>query len=67
MTVDETTTNSKVLRSIYLKVGQIDRLKELSKTTRIPQAEFVREGIDMVLKKYRDKQLNKKEEENENT
>lgn len=42
----------KVLRSVYVDVDQYQRLQELSKLTRIPQAVFIREGIDEVLTRY---------------
>lgn len=31
---------------------QLEKLKELSKRTRVPQAAFVREGVDYILKRY---------------
>ena len=46
----------KVLRTIFLDTEQLARLNRLSATTRVPKAAYIREGIDIVLKKY-DKQL----------
>jgi predicted DNA-binding protein len=43
---------SKRLRSIYLDAKQIERLRKLSELTRIPQAVYIREGIESVLKQY---------------
>ena len=52
--------SEKVLLSIYLDIEQIERLKKLSAKTRVPQAEYVREGIDYVLKKHSEKTRKKK-------
>jgi len=43
---------TKILRSIYFDKKQVERLIELSKKTRVPQAVLMREGIDLVLKKH---------------
>ena len=37
---------SKVLRSIYLDITQVERIKKLSEITKVPQAVYVREGVD---------------------
>jgi len=54
--------SKKALRSIYLDIEQIERLKKLSAQTRVPQAVYIREGIDFVLnrhlKKTRKKRVN---------
>jgi hypothetical protein len=42
----------KILRSIYLENEQVDRLMKLSAKTKIPQAVFIREGLDLMLAKY---------------
>jgi predicted DNA-binding protein len=47
---------TKVLRTIYLDTKLVEKLVKLSTRTRIPQAVLVREGIDLMLKKY-EKQL----------
>ena len=47
----------KVLRSIYLDLDQVAKLKKLSEETRVAQAVYVREGIELLLKKY-EKELN---------
>ena len=52
--------SGKVLRSIYMDIEQIERLKELSAQTRVPQAVYIREGIDYVLKKHSEKTRKKK-------
>lgn len=43
----------KVLRSVYLDVDKVDKLKRLSEYTRIPQAVLIREGIDLMLEKHK--------------
>jgi len=43
---------SKVLRSIYLDITQVERIKKLSEITKVPQAVYVREGLDFILHKY---------------
>ena len=40
--------------TIYITEQQQALLKELNKRTKVPIAEYIREGIDMVLHKYRD-------------
>jgi len=49
---------NKVLRSIYLDLDQIEKIKRLSEITRVPQAAYIREGLDLILQKYKE-QLNK--------
>jgi hypothetical protein len=39
--------------STFLDKRQIDALKSLSGVTRVKMADYIREGIDMVLAKYR--------------
>jgi len=41
-----------VLRSIYLDITQIEKIKKLSERTKVPQAVYVREGLDLILRKY---------------
>ena len=43
-----------------MDIEQIERLKELSAQTRVPQAVYIREGIDIVLKKHSEKTRKKK-------
>ena len=42
----------KVLSTIYLDTEQLARLNRLSAITRVPKAAYIREGIDIELKKY---------------
>jgi predicted DNA-binding protein len=43
---------NKVLRSIYLDITQVEKIKRLSERTKVPQAVYVREGLDLLLRKY---------------
>ena len=52
--------SEKVLRSIYLDIEQVEKLKTLSAKTRVPQAVYVREGLDLVLNKHSEKTRKKK-------
>ncbi len=45
----------KALRSVYLDMQQVERLKLLSEKTRVPQAVYIREGLDLVMSKYEKK------------
>lgn len=42
----------KVSTTVYLTSEQVDALKRLSDRTRVPVAEFIREGVDMVLERH---------------
>ena len=42
----------KVARTIYIKDEQKEALKRLSEKTKVPQAVYVREALDMLLEKY---------------
>lgn len=39
-------------RTYYLEISQIERLEALCRRLNAPAAEFVREGVEWVLKKY---------------
>ena len=47
--------SKKALRSVYLDSEQVERLKNLSAITRVPQAVYIREGLDLVMNKYEKK------------
>ena len=40
------------MRTIYFDEEQIERLRKLSAKTRVPQAVYIRDAVDLVLKKY---------------
>lgn len=46
------TTNRKKVMT-YLDHEQADALKKLSEKTRVPTAAYIREAVDMLLKKYK--------------
>ena len=42
----------KLATTIYITVKQQERLKELNERSKIPIAEFIRQGIDLILSQY---------------
>ena len=44
----------KISTTVYITPEQNERLKLLHERTRVPVAEYIRQGIDLVLEKYRD-------------
>jgi len=45
--------NMKKIRfTTYVTVNVLNRLKSLSKETRVPQAQYIQEAIEMLLNKY---------------
>ena len=45
----------KVSTTIYIEPEQLELLKILNERTKVPMAEYIREGIDLVLHKHHDK------------
>lgn len=45
-------SRKKISTTIYITEDQNDKLKLLNKKTKVPVAEYIRQGIDMVLDKY---------------
>jgi predicted DNA-binding protein len=43
----------KISTTVYITPEQAERLKLLHQRTKVPVAEYVRQGIDMVLEAYR--------------
>jgi len=43
----------KISTTVYITPEQNERLKLLHERTRVPVAEYIRQGIDMVLEHYR--------------
>jgi predicted DNA-binding protein len=43
----------KISTTIYITPEQNDQLKQLNAKTRVPVAEYIRQGIDMMLEKER--------------
>jgi predicted DNA-binding protein len=44
----------KISTTVYITPEQSDRLKVLHERTKVPVAEYIRQGIDLVLEKYRE-------------
>lgn len=42
----------KVATTVYITEKQQDLLKELNERSKVPIAEYIRQGIDLVLEKY---------------
>lgn len=42
----------KISTTVYITEDQNNLLKKLNEKTKVPIAEFIRQGIDLVLKKY---------------
>lgn len=42
----------RVIRSVYFDREKFDILERLSVQTRVPKAVYLREGIDLMMKKY---------------
>jgi predicted DNA-binding protein len=43
----------KVSTTVYITPEQDERLKLLNERTKVPVAEYIRQGIDLVLEQYR--------------
>ena len=46
-------SRKKISTTIYITEDQNDKLKLLNKKTKVPVAEYIRQGIDMILDKYK--------------
>ena len=44
----------KISTTIYITPEQNERLKELNQKTKVPVAEYIRQGIDLILEKHRE-------------
>jgi hypothetical protein len=47
-------SRKKISTTVYITPEQDARLKSLHDRTKVPVAEYIRQGIDLVLEKYRD-------------
>jgi predicted DNA-binding protein len=45
---------NKISTTVYITEEQDEKLKELSRRTKVPVAVYVREGIDIVIRQYGD-------------
>jgi hypothetical protein len=48
-------SRKKISTTVYITSDQLDKLKILNEKTKVPVAEYIRQGIDLVLEKYKDK------------
>ena len=48
-------SRKKISTTVYITPEQLDKLKVLNEKTKVPVAEYIRQGIDLVLDKYKDK------------
>ena len=48
-------SEKKVSTTVYITQKQSDRLKELHARTKVPVAEYIRQGIDLILERNADK------------
>ena len=46
--------SKKITTTIYITERQHNLLKELNRRTKVPVAEYIREGIDLVLDKHKE-------------
>ncbi len=56
---DATAHDQKQSCNVFLPVGQYGEIKELGHKLSIPYSELIREGVSLVLKKYKRKESNK--------
>ena len=42
----------KIATTVYITEEQYQKLKVLHEVTKVPVAEYIRQGIDLILKKY---------------
>jgi hypothetical protein len=47
-------SRKKISTTVYITPEQDARLKQLHSKTKVPVAEYIRQGIDLVLDKYKD-------------
>ena len=47
-------SRKKISTTVYITPEQNEKLKERNSKTKVPIAEYIRQGIDMVLEKYKD-------------
>ena len=51
---EETMARKKISTTVYITQEQSENLKLLHKKTKVPVAEYIREGIDLVLEKHKE-------------
>ena len=48
-------SRKKISTTVYITPEQSAQLKQLHERTKVPVAEYIRQGIDLILEKYGDK------------
>jgi hypothetical protein len=48
-------SRKKISTTVYITPEQDEQLKRLHEKTKVPVAEYIRQGIDLVLEKYKDR------------
>ncbi len=51
----EAVARKKISTTVYLTEDQVDGLRILSEKTKVPVAEYIRMGIDLILEKHQEK------------
>jgi len=51
--VEDVMARKKISTTVYITQEQNERLKLLHQKTKVPVAEYIREGIDLVLEKHK--------------
>jgi len=46
-------SRKKISTTVYITAEQLDKLKILNDKTKVPVAEYIRQGIDLVLERYK--------------
>jgi predicted DNA-binding protein len=46
-------SRKKISTTVYITEDQNEKLKLLNKKTKVPVAEYIRQGIDMILERYK--------------
>lgn len=46
-------SRKKISTTVYITQEQNEKLKQLNAKTKVPIAEYIRQGIDLVLEKYK--------------
>ena len=47
-------SRKKISTTVYITPEQDERLKKLNERTKVPVAEYIRQGIELILEKYED-------------
>lgn len=50
---EDSMSRKKISTTIYITEAQNEMLKQLNKKTKVPIAEYIRQGIDLILDQYK--------------